>query len=437
MNVRLLAAVGGLCVISNVQALTLDQSLDEAIGYDKKYAAAIYEARSAEYLPTVARAALLPKLTISGFQANNNLTQTAPNLFGGTSTTAQNYTAKSYSGQLTQPLFNLAAIATYLQSKKQEGAAQQKLSIDLNELKVRVIDAYCTLASAKKVYLSTARELKTLGEQEKIINAKRLAGAASGMDLEEITYSKLQTQAILDDANNILLQAKIDLEILIGRSILPTEALELPVAYLPPEKKLNELIEIAKNSNPKILFQQSNYQSAVYQNNSHQSMHAPTVDIVGYQGYQTSNTLSTVGQKSIQGYLGLQMNIPISTGGETYGKVMQSRFYAESQRLLVDSEVNEVEASVRKLYSQVKIGAEKLTTLKSQIWAADQLYHSFLTQREMGLKSTYDLLIATRRKFQSERELDKTQYERVQSLKRLEVIVGDDFSAPTWNTDPR
>ena len=44
--------------------------------------------------------------------------------------------------------------------------------------------------------------------------------------------------------------------------------------------------------------------------------------------------------------------------------------------------------------------------------------------REMGLKSTYDLLVATRRKFQSERDLAKTGYERIQALKKLEVVVG-------------
>ena len=131
-----------------------------------------------------------------------------------------------------------------------------------------------------------------------------------------------------------------------------------------------------------------------------------------------------MGQKSIQGYLGLQINIPISTGGETYGKERQSAFYAESQRMLLESEINGVEESVKKLFSQGQISTEKLATLRLQTQAADRLYLSFLKQREMGLKSTYDLLVATRRKFQSERDLAKTGYERIQALKKLEVVVG-------------
>jgi len=415
-----------LGVMSQADALSLDGALDAAIGYDKKYASAIFEARSAQYLPTIARAGLLPKLSVTGFQANNNLTQTGANAFGSASTTQQNYTAKSYAGQLTQPLLNLAAITGYLQSKKQEKAAQQKLAINLNELKTKVIEAYCALASAQEVYLDTAKELRTLIDQEKIVSTKQKAGAASTTDLEEVIYAKLQTQATLDDANNALMQAKIDLETLTGQAIARNEPLELPVVYLSHTKKLDELLSIAKESNPKILYQQSNYQSALYEQKKNQAGYAPTIDIVGYQAYQNSNTISTVGQKSAQGYLGLQLNIPISTGGDTYGKERQAAFYAQSQRLLVESEADEVQASVKKMYSQSQIATEKLTTLQAQTRSAEQLYLSFVKQRELGLKSTYDLLIATRRKFQSERDLAKTKYERIGSLKKLEVIVSDE-----------
>ena len=425
VNVKLLVASGCLCASVQAQALDFDQALDQAIGYDKKYASAIFEARSAEYLPLISRAGLLPKLSITGFQANNNLTQTAPDVFGNISTTTQNYTSKSYSGQLTQPLLNLAAIASYLQSKNQEKAAQAKLAVDLNELKTKVIDAYCAMATASEVYLDTTKELGTISEQEKILHAKQLAGAASKTDLEEVIYAKLQTQATLDDAKNTLMQTKIDLESLTGQAISTSEPLDFPVMYLPLNKKLAELLSAAKDSNPKILHQQGNYEAALYEQKKNRAGYAPTVDIVGYQGYQNSNTLSTVGQKSIQGYLGLQLNIPISTGGETYGKERQSALYAESQRLLVESESDAVQASVKKLYSQAGIAAEKLATLKSQTAAADQLYLSFLKQQELGLKSTYDLLIATRRKFQSERDLAKTKYEHIQALKKLEVVVGD------------
>ena len=42
----------------------------------------------------------------------------------------------------------------------------------------------------------------------------------------------------------------------------------------------------------------------------------------------------------------------------------------------------------------------------------------------MGLKSTFELLAVIRKKFQSERELSKSAYERIQALKKLEVAVG-------------
>ena len=425
MSVNYWVACLCLGLTSQASALTYDQALDYAVGYDKKYASAILEMRSAQYLPTIARASLLPKVTMTGFQANNNLTQNGLDPFGNISTTTQNYTAKSYVGQMTQPLINLAAIASYLQSAKQEKAARQKLGMELNDLKNKVIEAYCSLASAQEAYADTEKELGTLIEQEKIAIAKQFAGASSKTDVEEITYAKLQTQANLDDAKSALLQAKISLEALMGGSISMKELLGVPQIYLPPGRSLNTLIDDAKETNPKVGYQQSSYESALYENKKNKAAYIPTVDIVAYQGYQNSNTLSTVGQKSTQGYLGLQLNIPVFTGGETYGKERQSAFYAESQRLLLESEKNDVEASVRKLYSQAEISSQKLATLAAQTETADRLYLSFLKQHELGLKSTYDLLVTLRRKFQSERDLSKTKYERVQILKKLEVTVGD------------
>ena len=413
-----------LCLASHISALTYDEALDQAVGYDKKYASAIFESRSAEYLPTIGRAGLLPKISLNGFQAANKLSQSQADIFGQPNTTQQNYLSQSYSAQLTQPLINLSAIAAYLQSTEQEKAAKQKLNVEFNDLKTKVIEAYCSLASAQEARYIIVKELNTLTEQEKIAVAKQVVGAYSRTDVEEITYTKLQSQANLDEENNSLIQAKITLEKLIGREISTKELLTLPQSYLPINSKLGSLIDAAKDGNPKIQYQKNNLESAIYENIKNKSAYSPTVDIVGYQGYQNSNTISTIGQKSNQGYIGLQLNISLVNGGETFGKERQSAFFAESQKMLLESEINDVEESVKKLHSQANISNEKLSTLRLQVTTANLLYTSLLKQKELGTKSTYDLLISLRRKFQSERELSLTKFERIRALKKLEVVIG-------------
>lgn len=411
----------GLCFASLVDALTLDQALDLAVGYDKKYASAIFEARSAEYLPTIGRSGLLPKVSLTGFQAGNRLTQTQAGSLGDPTTTQQNYTAQSYAAQLTQPLFNLAAIASYLQSTVQEKASQHKLGMEFNDLRIKVIEAYCTLASAQEIFANTENELISFLEQEKIVNIKRLAGAASKTDLEEVVYAKLQAQAGLNEANNNVLQAKIVLENLLGIDLIASQPMIMPQSVISPNTQLHALLASAREANPKILFQREIAKSADYDHQKNKAAHTPTLDIVGFQGYQNSNTISTVGQKAKQSYLGLQLNLPLLTGGEAYGKERQSAFYAQSQRTLLESEINNTQELVKKLYTQVQTSNENLSTLKSQVQAADRIYMSMAKQQELGLKSTYDLTLATRRKFQSQRELSRSKYEQIQALKKLEV----------------
>ena len=418
-----LSVLCSLCFMTHAHALTYDQALDQAIGYDKKYASAIYEARSAEYLTTIGMAGLLPKVMLTGFKANNNLTQNQPDIFGNPSTAQQNYTSQAYAAQLTQPLLNLSAIASYLQSTKQGKAAQQKLRIELNDLKYKAIEAYCSLALAKENYTETAKELNALIEQEQIVSARQLSGASSKTDVEEVTYALLQTQANLDDAKNTFMQAKITLEKLIGSQLSAKELFVVPQTNLPTDINLDALISSAKEKNPKILYQQGSLESAIYENKKNKAAYMPTIDMVAYQGYQNSNTLSTIGQKSSQGYLGMQLNIPLSTNGEAYGKERQSAFYVESQRMLLESEINDAEEAVKKQYFQIKSSNEKLSTLRLQTQVADRLYSSFLRQKDWGTKSTYELLTVLRKKFQSARDLVKTKYERIQAIKKLEVTA--------------
>lgn len=410
---------------ANVRAMTYGEALGQAVGYDKKYAAAIYEAQSSEYLPVIGRAGLLPKLSLSGFQASNALTQSNQDFFGNPATSTQHYLSQSFAAQLTQPLINLAALASYLQSKSQESASQQKLVLSFHELASNVAEAYYGLASARESYAYTQKELKSLDDQERIVYARRLNGVASNTDIEEVRYAKMQTLAALDEAYNEVEQTRITLEKLLGLRLADSESLQLTVKDASLREKLDTLLAAGIDRNPKILYQKQIYESALLEQKKNQGAYAPTLDLTGYQGYQNSNTLSTIGQKSKQGYLGLQLNIPMFDGGETYGKERQSALYAESQRMELLSEIDNVTEGIKKAYTQAKSSTEKLRSQREQLSAADFLYKSFREQRLLGLKSTYDLLAAARRKFQSEREIAKTMHERALALKRLEILIGE------------
>lgn len=420
---HLLLGVMWLVLTTRVMAMTYGEALGQAVGHDKQYAAAIYEAQSSEYLPVIGRAGLLPKLSLSGFQASNALTQANQDFLGNPNTSSQRYLAQSLAGQLTQPLINLAALAAYLQSKSQASASQQKLAISFSELASNVAGAYYGLASARESYAYTKKEVKNFDDQERVIHVRRLNGAASSADLEEIRYAKMQALVTLDEVRNDIEQASISLEKLLGRKIADSEILQLPAKDDIIKEKLETLMATGIERNPKILYQKQMHESARLEHKKNQASYAPTLDLVGYQGYQNSNTLSTIGQKSKQGYLGLQFNVPIFDGGEAYGKERQSALFVESQRMVLESEIGNVVEGIKKAYTQAKISSEKLNTLRQQLSSANFLYKSFQEQNALGLKSTYELLSVARKKFQCEREIAKTTYEKALAIKHLEIMI--------------
>lgn len=427
MNAKIIGVAFLFLLAKSSSALTYEQALDKAIGYDKKYASAVLEQKSSDYLSTIARASLLAKVSINGFQAVNRLNQRQADIFGNPNTTSLNYGSQSYTAQITQPLINLAAIANYIGSNRQEEAQRAKLAIAFNDLAINVANAYATLGAAKETLFYSKKELETLENQEKIVTARKREGISSQSDIEEVLYSKAQAKVSLDEATNALVQAQITLEKLTGEMMPANEPISFIVSQKIIQHSLGDLIELAKSGNPRIIYQQKNYETANYEHERNKAAYAPTVDLVAAQSFQNSGTLSTINQKSLQTYAGFQLTIPIFEGGSTYGKERQSAYYADSQRVLVESEVNDVRESIQKDYEQLRISNLKYKSLEEQVKSAKFLFSSIDRQRVLGAKSTYDLMTYIRRQFQSERDAAKAKYEAALSSKKLEINTGLTF----------
>ena len=409
---------------ASAQALTFNEALDAAVANDKKYAAAIYEYQAAEYLPTIARAGLLPKVNFSTYKASNKLTQTQADFFGNPSTSNQNYTATARSVQLQQPLINLAALAAYLGAQSDVEAASYKLKTSYADLVLELSNSYSNYLAYSRVVNLTLDELSLLEKQQTIMEKRQALGASSIADIEEVKYSKYQAQSTLETAKANLEMSKAPLERLIGRKLTTKDELAFVDYSKQLPASLQAATEIALISNPAILRVQKTADSASLANRKAQADYLPTLDLVAANGYQNSNTLSTVGQTSQQSYFGLQLTVPIFSGGETYGKERQSAMLALSERTKVEAQIDEVKEDLAKNYQLLTSTKLKRDALNSQIASANFLVDAASKGYELGAKSLYDKLLAIRKSFDAKRDLQMTNAQQMQAQVKIDANTG-------------
>jgi protease secretion system outer membrane protein len=138
--------------------------------------------------------------------------------------------------------------------------------------------------------------------------------------------------------------------------------------------------------------------------------HYPVVNLVGGYSTQTSNTATTINQTFNQNYVGVQVNLPIYSGGEVKARSDQS--YANYEKAQADYDVtrDKVITELRRQYDQVASGKQKIQALTAAQESATQLVKAMRKSLLAGERIRVDVLLAEKGLFNTRRDLAQTKY---------------------------
>jgi outer membrane protein/protease secretion system outer membrane protein len=324
----LVCALFSFTLASWAQTSTMDlkQVYQAALEQDANIRASRAAADSGRERLPQALAGLLPQVSASVGRNNNDLNSTAPNILGNPVTTNNKYFSDNKSVQLRQPLVNMQRWQQFQQAKSVVEEVEAILDRDLQNLVVRVSSAYFeTLMADEQLELVLAQK-KTYTALVDAAKKGFAAGSGTRTDIDD-------AQARLDMASAQELEARQNqdltrrqLELLVNQPVkqvakLNVEALKLSA---PEPANLDAWTQKAEQASPEIKAMQARLDATRREVSRSMAGHLPTLDAVAQWSNSVSENITRINSRYENKTLGLQLNIPIFSGGYVNSTIRQA-----------------------------------------------------------------------------------------------------------------
>ena len=420
------ATLAGASFCIPAWSLDLSQAYRAALEQDASIRAtrAATEARS-ERLPQ-ARAQLLPNIAATASRNRNSLESTTPNFLGNPVTTNSNYNSNSATLTLRQPLFRKYQMADYRQAQAQVDDANAILDKELQNVAVRVSSAYFeALLTSEQLALVLAQKT-AYASQFDAAKKRFAAGSGTRTDIDEA-----QAALDLNVAQELEVRQNVDftrrqLQTLVNSSVDELAALEPEKLVLaaPIPNRIEDWTERAEANSPEIRSLKAQVEVAQYEVEKAQAGHYPTLDAIAQLSRNESDTVTSVNNRYINKSIGLQLSIPLFTGGYVNSTIRQALADKERALQVLEALRQDLGLRVHREFRGVTEGVLKVKALEQAVRSTEQVALSSRRSFEAGSRTLNDSLNAEQQKVSAQRDLAQARYVYLISRVRLQALAG-------------
>lgn len=415
-----------LCLSSTAWSMDLLQAYEAA----KLQDATILASRAAtqagrERLPQ-ARAQLLPNVSASMARNHNQLTSTSSNSLGQEQTNITGYPSSNQTLTVRQPLYRPYLTAQYRQAKAQVDDADASLAQDEQNLAVRVSGAYFeAMLTHEQLALVLAQRTAYTTQLDA---ARKLFAAGSGTrtDIDEA-----QARLDMNAAQEIEARQNIDytlrqLQLLVNQPIDRLATLDVSKLELldPQPNRLADWTERAEQNSPQTQSLKAQVEVARQEVEKAKAGHHPTLDAVAQWSRSDSESITNLNSRYINNAVGLQLNIPIFSGGYVNSSIRQALAGLDRAEQLLEAGRRDLGVRVHKEFRGVTENIPKIRALQQALRSSDQLVLSSQKSLQAGSRTVVDVLNAEQQRMVVLRDLAQARYMYLISRIRLLALVG-------------
>lgn len=369
--------------IVSANTLELEKAIIAAEENDPTLASARANKDAAAENIAIARSRLLPQISAQGSYSRNQQDINQTNTQGQTSNRQQNVNSLNSSVSLRQGLLRPRDWLGLSIGELQAEYGLQKLNAAQSDLWFRVVAAWVDVLAASenlKTQLLAVESTRQAAEQAR----RRFGAGDSTKDVQnEASAQHLLARAQLSEAEQTLKAKQVSYRLLTGiefnlanKKFPAHQDLKLPLT-------LNDLLLRALNKNGEVLSLRLAEQINQQRIKQASSDHLPTVDLVSSYTKAESDTINTIGTQYTTKSIGVQLVIPIfSGGGLTATERQQSANYRAS---MADRHAMEI-----RLESQMTLDWSSYLSGFDRVGAAQELVKAAKDQKrsyQLGLKS--------------------------------------------------
>ena len=414
-------AVFAAAVPSLAGAQSLHELYEAARGFDGIYLAARANANSVQYRVAQTEALARPSAglkvdagTVLADPPNNTLKHT-----------------HSVRGELSgkYPLFNRANGVSIEQARKSLTLAQADLDAAEQDLIVRVSQAYFDVLAALDALGTTRASKAAITEQ--LASAKRNfeVGTATITDTREAQARFDLATAQELAADNDLRSKRIALDTLVGRSGVVPKTLLTPVR-LPPVAPANaeEWVTEADQRHPTVRRARVAMDVAQLETAKNKAGKLPTVDaLASVSSIEQRGSLATLNRttgNTLNGSVGVQLNMPLYTGGLTDNRIQESVALEEKARNDLEAARRGVGQGTRVAYFGLQSGLSQVQALEAAESSSKLALEATQLGYKVGVRVNLDVLNAQTQLFTTQRDLAKARYDVLLGSLRLRQASG-------------
>jgi len=418
-----------------VNAIDLFEAYQKSLSFNADYLKAVANNDAGQENPNIARAAILPQINVNASLTENYISATGIYAF---------YHQPIYAAQLNQVVFDFSKFSTLTRSKFSSQLATLQLENARQQLMVNVAQAYFDVLYAEDVLLATQMTEKALEQQ--LIQAKEAfqVGTVPIVDVNDAqaAYDASAAQEIQDE-NNLIYKKNIfrNLTGLNPDLIQPLQKeidLKLPV----PEDS-NSWAQMAESGNLNIKIADKQVAMAKEDITIARSGHLPTLNLMAQYMYQDTgsvdNTNANAADSQIQsianvpgsplssytvGYVGLQLSVPISSGGGINAQTRQAAAVYESSTQQLVSVERQTDQDIRNAYWNVANGVNFALAQKAALKSAKTKLDSDRLGYQVGIRNSVNLVSAQKDYFQSFKEYQMSRYKYLMAEVQLQYLSG-------------
>jgi outer membrane protein len=414
-----LVAAGLALVLApaSASAQSLRELYEAAHAYDATYLAARALADSAIYRVEQTRALNRASASLSGSVARVESNPTAGSNF------SSNGVGLSVNGR--QPLFNRANNATIAQAELTLESSLADLDTAEQDLMLRVSQAYFDVLGAQDTLQTTRASKAAISEQ--LASAKRNfeVGTATITDTREAQarYDLAPAQEIA--ADNDLVTKRIALDQLVGRSNVKPRELAVPIA-LPPTAAIpvEELVSRAAEEHPSVRRARVAFDVAQLETEKARAQHLPTVDAVAsVQGGRGTIAANVSGYNAV-GSIGVQVNVPIYSGGAIQNRIRETLVLEERSRNDLEAARRTVTQTTRQAYYTLQSSTAQVKALEAAEASSQLALEATQLGYRVGIRVNVDVLNAQSQLYQTRRDLARARYDLLLGTLRLRQASG-------------
>lgn len=405
-------------------ALTLSQAWRTAMQNDPTYHAAISEREAGQSNRAIGRAGLLPQVSASLGRNKVRGTLEAPGACGP-SCTDLDYMSRTNEIRATQTVFNWSRIAEYRQ-----GQARADYSLAIFETKakdsaIRLINRYFqTLLSYENVALAKGK-LQANEKQLKAAQRRFDGGEGTIPDVRETQSRRDLARADLIKAEDALIVAQRELQEMLGKAPLQLTALKRnfePQPLVPATE--GNWLTMAMANNAEIRSGEESLRVSDQEIDRTFGGHLPTLDVVAARRKVDAETISTRNQSSTTTSIGIQLGLPIFSGGLVSAQVKQARHNRDRAAQELAAARERVAVEVTRQYQAVVTGAQRIEALVLAVRSSAEALKATEMGYQMGTRSVIDVLDAEEQIYRSQLDLTQARLEYALARLNLAGVVG-------------